>query len=197
LKVGLLQFDTSARTLVAPTSDHPSVNAAIDALTIGGGTATASAITQSLGAISALPPDAQGKKAPAAIVLMSDGAPTIGENGLSPTDAVAAATRAAKVASVPIDTIAFGTDSGIVTLNGEQIPVPADPAEMAKIASGSGGKSFTAKSSSELNSVYAQIRKSVGYDTVSHDITEWFLALGFVLALATSAAGLYWMQRVP
>jgi Ca-activated chloride channel family protein len=68
---------------------------------------------------------------------------------------------------------------------------------MARIASGSGGKSFTAKSGSELNSVYRQIRNSVGFDTVSHDITEWFLALGLLLALATSAAGLYWMQRVP
>jgi Ca-activated chloride channel homolog len=128
---------------------------------------------------------------------MSDGSPTIGENGMSPSDAVAAATNAAKTAAVPIDTIAFGTSDGTVIRNGEQVPVPADPKAMQRIASGSGGKSFTAKSGSQLNSVYRQIRNSVGYDTVSHDISEWFLALGFVLALATAAAGLYWMQRVP
>lgn len=197
LKVGLLQFDNTARMLVSPTDDHLVVTSAIDNLTIGGGTATASAISQSLATISALPPDAQGKKAPAAIVLMSDGSPTIGENGLEPDAAVTAATSAAKIAGVPIDTIAFGTDHGIISLNGEQIPVPADPQEMGKIASGSGGKSFTAKSGSELNSIYAHIRNSVGYDTVKHDITVWFLALGFVLLLGTSAAGLYWMQRVP
>jgi Ca-activated chloride channel family protein len=128
---------------------------------------------------------------------MSDGSPTIGENGLSPTDAVVAATNAAKTAGVPIDTIAFGTSDGTLERNGAQVPVPADPKAMARIASGSGGKSFTAKSGSELNSVYRQIRNSVGFDTVPHDITEWFLALGLLLALATSAAGLYWMQRVP
>jgi Ca-activated chloride channel family protein len=197
LKIGLLQFDNTARSLVAPTDDHLAVTTAINNLTIGGGTATASAISTALSTISALPPDAQGHKAPAAIVMMSDGSPTVGENGLEPLAAVSAATSAAKIANVPIDTIAFGTDHGVVNSNGEQIPVPADPAEMGKIASGSGGKSFTAKSGTELNSIYAHIRNSVGYDTVKHDITVWFLALGFVLLLLTSAAGLYWMQRVP
>ena len=197
LKVGLVQFDSSARVLVSPTADRPTVTGAIDSLTIGGGTATASAITQSLATINALPPDAKGHKAPAAIVLMSDGSPTIGENGLDAFSAAAAASTAAKTAGVPVDTIAFGTDNGVVTIGGEEIPVPADPNEMAKIASGSGGKSFTAKSGNELNSIYSRIRNSVGYDTVKHDVTEWFLALGFILALATSAAGLYWMQRVP
>lgn len=197
LKVGLLQFDSAARVLVTPTSEHATVSAAITSLSVGGGTATGSAISESLKAISALPPDAHGRKAPAVIVLMSDGSPTIGENGLSPSDAVAAATNAAKVAGVPIDTIAFGTSDGTLERNGEQVPVPADPRAMQRIASGSGGKSFTAKSGRELNSVYRQIRNSVGYDTVSRDITEWFLALGLLLALATSAAGLYWMQRVP
>jgi Ca-activated chloride channel family protein len=197
LKVGLEQFDSTARMLVSPTSDHTTVTGAISSLQIGGGTATASAITQALNAISALPPDAHGQKAPAAIVLMSDGSPTIGENGLEPVAAVDAATSAAKTAGVPIDTIAFGTPDGTVNNNGDLIPVPADPNEMAKIASATGGKSFTAKSGSELSSVYAQIRKSVGYDTVKTDITEWFVLLGFLLALATAAAGLFWMQRVP
>jgi Ca-activated chloride channel family protein len=197
LKVGLVQFDSTARMVVAPTDDRVTVTSAIDGLTSGEGTATASAITQSLAAISALPPDADGHKAAAAIVLMSDGSPTIGENGLDPVAAATAATNAAKTSGVPIDTIAFGTDNGVVTIGGQETPVPADPNEMAKIASGSGGKSFTAKSGTELNSIYGRIRNSVGYDTVKHDITEWFLAIGFLLALGTSAAGLYWMQRVP
>ena len=56
--------------------------------------------------------------------------------------------------------------------------MPADPQAMAKIASGSGGKSFTATTGNELNSVYDQIRKIVGYDTVRTDLTEWFIGLG-------------------
>lgn len=197
LKVGLVQFDTTARLLVSPTLEHDSVNGAIDSMTVGGGTATASAISQSLAAINAIPPDAKGHKIPAAIVLMSDGSPTIGENGLDPVSAAAAATAAARTAGVPIDTIAFGTDQGVVTTDGQEIPVPADPHEMGVIAQGSGGKSFTATSGSELSSIYSKIRNFVGYTVVKHDVTEWFIGLGFLLALLTSAAGLYWMQRVP
>ncbi len=195
LKIGLLQFDTTARVLVAPTSDHAPVLAAVDTLSIGGGTATGSAINGALAA--ALPPAADGKKAPAAVVLMSDGSPTIGESGQTPEATVAAATAAARQAGVPIDTIAFGTQSGTVTIQGEAVPVPADPQAMAKIASGSGGKSFTATTGNQLNAVYDQIRRTVGFDAVRTDITEWFTGLALLLAVLTAAAALLWMQRIP
>jgi len=100
-------------------------------------------------------------------------------------------------ANVPIDTIAFGTSSGTVTIQGESVPVPADPATMKAIASGSGGKSFTATSGSELKAVYSQIRKVVGFDSVKTDLTEWFTGLGLLLALLTAGAALWWMQRIP
>ena len=197
LKVGLLQFDSTARVLVAPTSDHTPVLAAVDALSIGGGTATGSAIDSALAAATALPAGADGKKAPAAVVLMSDGSPTIGRAGQSPEETVAAATAAAKKAGVPIDTIAFGTSGGTVTIQGESVPVPADPQAMAKIASGSGGKSFTATTGNQLNAVYDQIRRTVGFDTVRTDITEWFIGLALLLAVLTAGAALVWMQRIP
>jgi Ca-activated chloride channel family protein len=197
LKVGLLQFDSTARVLVAPTADHVPVLAAVDALSIGGGTATGVAIQNALDSVSALPPGAGGKKAPAAVVLMSDGAPTIGALGQTPDETVSAATAAAKKDGIPIDTIAFGTPSGTVTIQGETVPVPAAPEAMAKIASESGGKSFTATTGRELNAVYDQIRKTVGYDTVRTDITEWFTGLALLLAVLTAGAALVWMQRIP
>ena len=197
LKVGLLQFDSTARVLVAPTSDHTPVLAAVDALSIGGGTATGSAIDSALAAATALPAGADGKKAPAAVVLMSDGSPTIGQAGQTPAETVTAATAAAKKAGVPIDTIAFGTPGGTVTIQGESVPVPADPQAMAKIASGSGGKSFTATTGNQLNAVYDQIRRTVGFDTVRTDITEWFIGLALLLAVLTAGAALVWMQRIP
>ena len=197
LKIGLLSFDSTARMLVAPTSDHTTALAAVDQLRIGGGTDTGDAITEALNAVAALPPAADGSKAPAAIVLMSDGSPTIGSGGQTPQETVTAATAAAKTAGVPIDTIAFGTASGTVSDQGEIIPVPADPQTMATIASGSGGKSFKATSGNELNSVYAQIRRTVGFDTVRTDITEWFTGLALLLAVLTAGAALFWMQRLP
>ncbi len=197
LKIGLMSFDTQARVLASPTSDHAPVLAAVNALTIGGGTATGVAINSALSTIGALPPGSDGQKAPAAIVLMSDGAPTIGDGTQSPAATAEQATAAAKTAQVPIDTIAFGTASGSVTIQGETVPVPSDPETMKAIAAGSGGKSFTATSGKELNSVYAQIRKVVGFDSVKTDLTEWFTGLGLLLTILTAGAALWWTQRIP
>jgi Ca-activated chloride channel homolog len=67
---------------------------------------------------------------------------------------------------------------------------------MAKIAAVTGGKSFTASSGRELDTVYEQIRRSVGYDTVRHEITGWFLALGLGCGFVAGIAGLTMMQRL-
>jgi Ca-activated chloride channel family protein len=127
---------------------------------------------------------------------MSDGAPTIGRNGQTPMQTVEEATAAAKKVGVPIDSIAFGTAAGSIQIQGEVVSVPADPQTMQQIASGSGGKSFTAVSASQLNSVYDQIRKSVGYDTVHRDLSAWFTGLGLVLLILTAGAALVWTQRI-
>ena len=187
----MLSFDTDARVLVSPTSDHAPVLAGVNSLTIGGGTATGVAINTARSTDRRAAARRERQKAPAAIVLMSDGSPTIGdERPVARGHASPQAVAAAKTAQVPIDTIAFGTADGTVNDQGETIPVPADPQAMAKIASGSGGKSFTATTGNELNSVYDQIRKSVGYDTVTPDITEWFLGLALLLAVLTAGAAL-------
>ena len=197
LKVGLLTFDSQARVVASPTLDHGAVLSAINNLSVHGGTATGESIYQSLAAIAALPRAAGGKQPAAAIVLMSDGTPTLGRDGQSPEQTVAAATAAAKQAGVPVDSIAFGTPGGTIQPQGEVVSVPADPQAMQQIASGSGGKSFTAVSGSQLNSVYDQIRKSVGYDTVPRNMTTWFLGLGLLMLILTSVAGLVWSQRLP
>ncbi|HLI55545.1 MAG TPA: VWA domain-containing protein, partial [Actinomycetota bacterium] len=181
VQIGLEAFSSSAQMLVAPTSDRSSLVAAINGLSAGGGTATAAAINLALSAISALPPAANGKKAPAAIVLASDGAPTIGVNGQDPITSAEDSAQAAKQAGVPIHTIAYGTESGTVTVEGQVIPVPADPATMAQIASLSGGQTFSAQSAGQLQSVYTQIGRAVGYDVRKREITAWFTGIGLLL----------------
>jgi Ca-activated chloride channel family protein len=196
VQIGLVSFSDAASMLVAPTSDRSTTLAAISSLRAGGGTATASAMYLSLNAISALPPGADGKKAPAAIVLMSDGAPTIGYGDQSPADAVVSASVAAKQAGVPVNTIAFGTENGTVSYRGQIIPVPADPATMAQIASQTGGKSFTAQTEGQLKSVYGEIGRVVGYDVHHHEITAWFVGIALLLAMAAAVTALIWTQRI-
>ncbi len=97
----------------------------------------------SLDAIKAVPKGSDGKKVPAVIVLLSDGATTVGQ----PT---ADAIPEAKKAGVSVYTIAYGTPNGVVDVTipetGEQtrIPVPVDGQALADLANGTGGKSFTA-----------------------------------------------------
>jgi Ca-activated chloride channel family protein len=196
VQLGLVSFSTHAKVLVPPTTDRTTVVAAIDSLQAGGGTATADAIQLSLEAIAALPPSADGKPAPAAIVLMSDGSPTVGTGDQSPQQAVGNATAAAKQANVKINTIAYGTQDGVAVIQGRAIAVPSDPAAMAAIASGSGGQTFTAKSAGQLKSVYNQIGRAVGYDVHRHEITAWFTGLALALAVLAAIFALIWTQRV-
>jgi Ca-activated chloride channel homolog len=196
VKLGLISFSTSASVLVPPTADRSSVLSAINSLQAGGGTATGEALTLALNTISAVPKGAGGKPVPAAIVLMSDGAPTIGLNGESPLQSVVDAAAAAKQDAVKIDTIAFGTQDGTVTIEGETIAVPSDPAAMAQIAADSGGETFTAQSAEQLKSVYHQIGRVVGYDVHRHEITAWFTGLGLIVAALAGVAGLLWTQRI-
>jgi Ca-activated chloride channel family protein len=196
VQIGLESFSTVPDVLVSPTSDRTSLVSAIDSLDAGGGTATGAALTMALDTLAAVPPAANGKKAPAAIVLMSDGAPTIGANGQSPADSAFSAATAAKQAGVAIDTIAYGTASGTITIEGQVIPVPADPATMARIAELSGGQTFTAASASQLKSVYREIGRAVGYDVRHREITAWFIGLGLALLTAAAAGALIWSQRL-
>ncbi len=196
IQVGLVSFSTGASVDVAPTTDRASLLAAINGLQAGGGTATAAAINLSLQTIRSVPVANGNKQAPGTIVLMSDGSPTIGENGMSPTASTTSEAAAAKAAGVKINTIAFGTSNGTVTIDGEVIPVPADPAAMAQIASGSGGRTFSAQSASQLKTVYNEIGRAVGYDVQYRDVTEWFIGIALVMLIAAAAGALIWTQRL-
>lgn len=196
VQLGLVTFSTSATVVAAPTSDRSTILAAINGLQAGGGTATGDAIQLALNAIASLPAGADGKRAPAAIVLMSDGTPTIGHADQSPEEAVATAAAAAKQAGVHVNTIAFGTQNGAIDVQGQIIPVPSDPASMAQIASTSGGQTFTASSESQLKSVYTQIGRVVGYDVHRRPIVAWFVGIALVIAMAAAVAALIWNQRL-
>jgi Ca-activated chloride channel family protein len=196
VQIGLVDFSTTASVLAAPTSDRATVVAAINGLSAGGGTATAAAIKLSVQTVTSVPVGKTGQKAPGTMVLMSDGSPTIGENGMTAAASVATEAAAAKASGVKINTIAFGTPNGTVTIQGEVIPVPADPAAMAQIASATGGRTFSAQSADQLKSVYNEIGRVVGYNVEHRDITAWFIGVALALMVAAAGAALTWNQRL-
>jgi len=196
VQLGLVSFASNASVLVAPTSDRTTVLAAINGLRASGGTATGDALFLALNAVTALPPGADGKAAPAAIVLMSDGTPTIGRGDQSPSQTVSDAAAAAKQAGVKINTIAFGTPSATIVIQGQTVAVPSDPAAMAQIASDSGGHTFTAQTAGQLKSVYSEIGRVVGYDVHRHQIAAWFTGLALLVVMLGAVAALVWTQRI-
>lgn len=196
IQVGLVTFDSDARLVVPPTKDRAQLTDAIRSLEVGGGTATASGIKEALGAIAGVPQADDGSVTPAAIVLMSDGAPTVPDGDLSPEAAADAAATEAKEASVPVNTIAFGTSDGTVVIQGEQIAVPYDPETMERIAKLSGGQSFEASSGDQLSSIYDQIRHDVAYVTETREMTAAFAGAALLLAVLAAGGALLWTQKL-
>ncbi len=193
VRVGLISFDRQPAVVASPTADHDAVLAGLDHLTVGPGTAAGDALYAALDAITAAQ-DAAGitpekGKEGAAIVLLSDGVTTVG----SPV--VAAAQQAAD-RGVPVSTIAFGTDTGTVRVQGQVIHVPADPDTMAQVAELTSGRFFEAVSADELRSVYEDIGTRVGYETTQRDASGGILAAGALALAGAFGLGLAWNGRL-
>ena len=192
VRVGLVSFDRIARVVASPTVDHQAVLAGIDRLILGTGTATGEAIYTALDALAAAN-DTAGAAATthggSAMVLLSDGVPTVGRPVLG-------AAQDAADEGVPISTIAFGTADGTVTVQGRLVSVPADPDTMASVAEITSGKFFKAVSAKELRSVYKDIGTRVGYETEQRDASGPILTLAVVALLAASGLALFWNGRL-
>jgi Ca-activated chloride channel family protein len=194
-QVGLVAFDQSAQVLATPTTDHASVIAAIEGMQVGPGTATGDAISTAVDTVKSTLNRARadgsakkGKLPAATIVLVSDGVPTLGEP-------VSQATAQAKAANVPVTTIAYGTANGQVTVQGETVDVPADPATMEQIADDTGGSFFTAQSSNQLKKVYDDIQGRVGFHLEPREILRWFIALALVALFLGVLVSFVWTGR--
>ena len=87
-------------------------------------------------------------------------------------------------AGIPVTTIAYGTASGQVEVQGEIVNVPSDPQTMSQVANATGGSFFTAESSNQLKSVYKDIQARVGFHLEQREILRLFIAFGILLLLA-------------
>jgi Ca-activated chloride channel family protein len=191
-QLGLVAFDGTARVLTTPTEDHDAVRAALQRLTPGEGTAAGEGIAAALDAISSSVEQAGGGglDLPASIVLLSDGATTVGRP-------VEEAAREAADRSVPVSTIAFGTDRGTVVVGGEVVPVPADRQTMEAVADLTGGTAAEAETADELHDVYDDIGARVGSVVEQREIGRAFLGIALVALLAAVASSFVWSPRLP
>ena len=98
---------------------------------------------------------------------------------------------------VQISTISFGTKDGVVTIDGQSIPVPTDDDSLAKIAELSGGQAFRAGSLDELNRVYSTLDQQIGYQVVQGDASAGLIALGALVLALSVCAGILLNRRLP
>lgn len=189
--VALVAFAGDAHLVVPPTTDRGTVARAIDNLEMAPSTAIGDAVYKSLDALKLVPPDPKDPEAtaPAAIVLLSDGATNSGRPS-------ATAARDARKQDVPVYTIAYGTATGYVVEKGVRQPVPVNHRELEEVARISGGKKLSATSDQELSAAYKQIAKSIGYEKVYVEVTERYagfaLLFGILSALSVMSLAARW-----
>ncbi|GAA4406869.1 VWA domain-containing protein [Tsukamurella soli] len=194
INLGVVSFAGTASLLVSPTPDRSLALAAIDHLELAERTATGEGIYAALQAIDNIDSVLGGAKTapPARIVLESDGKQTVPQSLDDPRGGYTAAMEAKKK-GIPVSTISFGTADGVVTIGGQQIPVPVDDESLHKIADLSGGQFFTASSIGELNKAYGSLRDEIGFEMQRGDNSRvwmiWgtlFVAVGIVAAVAVN-----------
>lgn len=192
-KVSLVTFARYAEVVVPPTVDRAQVTRAIDNLKLAEYTATGEGIysaldvvKQSLGTAAVAPTG----KLPAMIVLISDGARTVGRSQVS-------AAHAAKDQGVPIYTVALGTEAGTITNQGETVAVPVEIGQLQEIADISGGKAYIAQSPDDLLNAYEDVDGRLIYSKERQDATSQYMGYLVVLSLLSTAAGLFVASRWP
>jgi Ca-activated chloride channel homolog len=178
VRVGAIAFNQKAEVLQSPTRDHDAVREALQAVKAAGTTATGDAITTALRGITG--------KAPAAIVLLSDGKSVRGRDP-------AAAARDAKARKIPIYTVALGTTDG--TINGGR-RVPPDPQTLARIAQITGGRSFTAKDVKALDQVYERLGSQVATEKRRLEVTNLFAGGALALMVLSALSSIRFLGRL-
>ncbi len=197
VEVGLVSFAGVVRVEVDPTLERSQVNRRIDGLELDLSTAIGEALftaTDLLVDRADEDPNRDEEVAPGAIVLLTDGATTVGRD-------TADGAAAAADAGIPVFTIAFGTLNGTIVdpISGEIVPVPVEPTELEVVAEATGGQAFEAQDGSELADAYDQVRASLG-ETLGEEIEitkelTWRWALAAFVALALSyALSLWWLR---
>ena len=180
--IGLVNFADRARTLLTPTIERDRVRAALDDLpepregtALGDAVATSLSLLSGAGVLQQTP--ASPEESPARIVLLTDGARTL---GLEP----AAAAARAQAAQVPVFTILVGDDP----------PHPrfGDPREtLASLATQTGGTYTQTTTDEDLGRVFADIGKTLTPVQRLEELTVWPAALALILLLLAGAGLLF------
>lgn len=212
-RVGAVAFSSEPQVIAPVTGDRALVRESVDFLVPLRGTAIGDAIARAtelaaaaigrrapgeagtIGLRTPPPAGAGARRAPAAILLLSDGAQTTGL--LAPLEAAARA----RELRIPIYTIALGTPRGEVVLGHEgfqrTIPVPPDRPTLRRIAETTGGKFFAAPSAGALSAAYSELGSLLSSEPKQVEATFVLLGAAAALLVAAVALSALWSNRLP
>jgi Ca-activated chloride channel family protein len=203
IRIGVVAFGDSGVTVLRSTNVKADVIAAIEHLSVGGGTSLAQGLLQSLSAIAgkkltinaaALASDAGSVKigffGSSAIVLLSDGENTSGLDPLSLAEV-------ASTAGVHIHTVGIGTKEGtVVQIDGFSVATALDENLLKKIAQVTDGTYHQAGDAQTLAQIYNSIHLELRSVEKPREATALFASAGGLLLVLGSVLSLVWFGRV-
>jgi Ca-activated chloride channel homolog len=203
IKIGVVAFGDSAVTVLKPSSVKEDVLAAINRLSVSGGTSLGQGLFTSLSTIagkplkideSALGSDAGkvdiGFFGSSAIVLLSDGENTARPDPLALADV-------ASTAGVRVHAIGVGTEQGtVVQVDGFSVATALDAGMLKQIADKTDGTYDQASDAAALTGIYKSI--DLEFKTVKkpREVTALFSAAGGLLLVLGSALSIVWLGRL-
>src|SRR3954454_9578786 len=191
LQVGVVAYRAVVDTVQQPTQDHDQVKRVLDSLVAEGGTATGDALTAALEQLQKVK-GRNGKRAPSAIVLLSDGRTTEGSDPLI-------AANLARRLRIPVYTVALGSPGATIPSPGGlgRIAVPPDPVTLRRIARLSRAQAYKVDEAGQLNAVYRRLGSRPGSQRARHQGTSGLASGGALLLALALALSLRWAGRLP
>lgn len=191
--VAIVSMSNNPALRFQPGPDRGAAKRVIDTLQLQDGTAIGESIALGIDALRQAPgADAKDPNAvaPGAIVLLSDGESNSGRPALQGADL-------AKEVGVPVHTIAYGTPTGFVDLDGERHQVAVNAEQLKQVAEITGGTAYRAESAGQLKDVYGRIGSEVGYREEETEVTAQYVGWSFGFAVAASLAAISLAVRWP
>jgi len=203
VRIGVVAFGDGAVVVQAPTTNHADVDAAINHVSVGGGTSIGQGLLTSLNTIagktitidpSALNND-EGKVdvgfyGGTVIVAFTDGENTSG------VDPVAVA-NVASAAGVRVHTVGVGTEAGTTfQYQGFSIATALDSSTLKQLASLTDGTYHPSTDSGAESAITRTIKLHFTLVSQHTEVTALFCAIAIAFLLLGSLASLRWLGRV-
>lgn len=216
-KVGLVTFSEYGTTMLAPSTDRQALLDALEriqpqtATSVGGGILEAVRILPGRARLLGErldrlmrrgspqpqpqnplePPPDPATLAPASIIIFSDGVSNFGPD---PYEAAALA----RDGKVRVFTVGVGTPGGaVVRIDGQMALAPFDSGGLERIAQITDGRYFSSTAEEELQKVYRQLSRVIGWERTRMEISFLMVAVAGLFVLTGGTLSMVWFRRVP